>query len=63
MAVNSPTGLLGVRSPIFITWDGTGAAASDIYYFKLEIYAWTGDKDVRPADPVYTIDRTTGFVN
>lgn len=63
MAVNSPTGLLGVRSPIFITWDGTGTAASDIYYFKLEIYAWTGDKDVRPADPVYTINRTTGFVD
>ena len=63
MAVNSPTGLLGVRSPIFITWDGTGTDASDIYYFKLEIYAWTGTPTARPTDPVYTIDRTTGFVN
>lgn len=63
MAVISPTGLLGTRSPILITWDGTGISASDIYYFKLEIYAWSGDKDVRPADPIYTIDRTSGFVD
>jgi len=63
MAVISPTGLLGTRSPILITWNGTGSSASDIYYFKLEIYAWTGDKDVRPASPTYTIDRTSGFVN
>lgn len=63
MAVISPTGLLGTRSPILITWNGTGSAASDIYYFKLEVYAWTGDKDVRPATPIYTIDRTSGFVD
>ena len=63
MAVISPTGLLGVRSPILITWNGTGSSASDIYYFKLEVYAWTGDKDVRPASPIYTIDRTSGFVD
>jgi hypothetical protein len=63
MAVISPTGLLGTRSPILITWNGTGSSASDIYYFKLEIYAWTGDKDVRPASPIYTIDRTSGFVD
>ncbi len=63
MAVISPTGLLGTRSPILITWNGTGSSASDIYYFKLEIYAWTGDKDVRPASPTYTIDRTSGFVD
>ena len=63
MAVISPTGLLGTRSPILITWNGTGTAASDILYFKLEIYAWTGDKDVRPASPTYTINRTSGFVD
>ena len=63
MAVISPTGLLGTRSPILITWNGTGSSASDIYYFKLEIYAWTGDKDVRPASRTYTIDRTSGFVD
>ena len=63
MAVISPTGLLGTRSPILITWNGTGTAASDIRYFKLEVYAWTGDKDVRPASPTYTIDRTSGFVD
>lgn len=63
MAVISPTGLLGTRSPILITWNGTGLSGSDIYYFKLEIYAWTGDKDVRPASPIYTIDRTSGFVD
>ena len=63
MAVISPTGLLGTRSPILITWNGTGSSASDIYYFKLEVYAWTGDKDVRPASPTYTIDRTSGFVD
>ena len=63
MAVISPTGLLGTRSPILITWNGTGTAAADIRYFKLEVYAWTGDKDVRPASPTYTIDRTSGFVD
>ena len=63
MAVISPTGLLGTRSPILITWNGTGVSASDIYYFKLEVYAWTGDKDVRPATPIYTIDRQSGFVD
>jgi len=63
MAVISPTGLLGTRSPILITWNGTGLSGSDIYYFKLEVYAWTGDKDVRPASPIYTIDRTSGFVD
>ena len=63
MAVISPTGLLGTRSPILITWNGTGTAASDIVYFNLEIYAWTGDKDVRPASPIYTIDRQSGFVD
>lgn len=63
MAVNSPTGLLGVRSPIFITWDGTGVAASDIRYFKLEIYAWTGEESAKPATPIYTIDRQSGFVD
>ena len=63
MAVVSPTGLLGTRSPILITWNGTGSSPSDIYYFKLEVYAWTGDKDVRPASPIYTIDRQSGFVD
>lgn len=63
MAVISPTGLLGTRSPILITWNGTGSSPSDIYYFKLEVYAWTGDKDVRPSDPIYTINRTSGFVD
>lgn len=63
MAVNSPTGLLGVRSPIFITWDGTGVAASDIRYFKLEVYAWTGEESAKPATPIYTIDRQSGFVD
>ena len=63
MAVISPTGLLGVRSPIFITWNGTGVAASDIRYFNLEIYAWTGEEASRPATPIYTINRTSGFVD
>jgi hypothetical protein len=63
MAVISPTGLLGVRSPIFITWDGTGLAPSDIRYFNLEIYAWTGEESAKPATPIYTIDRQSGFVD
>lgn len=63
MAVISPTGLLGVRSPIFITWNGTGVSASDINSFELEIYAWTGEEASRPATPIYTISRTSGFVD
>lgn len=61
MAVVSPTGLLGARSPIYISWDGSGT--QQIESFQLEIYAWTGDKDTRPASPVYTISRTSGFVD
>src|SRR5210317_1947748 len=61
MAVISPTGLLGVRSPIMISWDG--ASSVTMQQFKLEIYAWTGAKTSRPASPVYTIDRTSGFVD
>lgn len=61
MAVISPTGLLGVRSPIIISWDG--ASSVTMQQFKLEIYAWTGAKNVRPSDPVYTIDRQSGFVD
>lgn len=56
MAVISPTGLLNARSPIFISWDGSGTA--EVESFTLEVYAWTGDKDTRPATPIYTISRT-----
>lgn len=63
MAVISPVGLVGARSPILITWDGTGVDASDIYYFKLEVYAWTGEESAKPATPIYTIDRQSGFVD
>jgi len=61
MAIVSPSGLLGTRSPLLITWDGTSTTSVD--RFKLDIYAWTGDKDNRPSDPIYTIDRTSGFVD
>jgi hypothetical protein len=61
MAIVSPTGLLGARSPIYISWDGTGTA--EVESFTLEVYAWTGDKDTRPATPIYTISRTSGFVD
>lgn len=63
MAVISPVGLVGARSPILITWDGTGASASDIIYFKLEVYAWGGEESAKPATPIYTIDRQSGFVD
>ena len=61
MAIVSPSGLLGTRSPLLISWDG--ASTTSVDRFKLDIYAWTGDKDVRPADPIYTIDRTTGLID
>jgi len=63
MAVISPEGLVAARSPILITWNGTGTAASDIRYFKLEIYAWSGEETSKPATPIYTIDRQSGFVD
>ncbi len=63
MAVISPVGLQGVRSPIFITWNGTGVSASEINSFELEIYAWTGEESSKPAIPIYTISRTSGFVD
>ena len=63
MAVISPEGLVAARSPLFITWNGTGTTASDIRYFKLEIYAWSGEKASKPASPIYTIDRQSGFVD
>jgi hypothetical protein len=63
MAVISPQGLVAARSPILITWNGTGLSPSDIRYFKLEVYAWTGEEASRPASPIYTIDRQSGFVD
>ena len=56
MAIVSPTGLVGARSPIYISWDGSGT--TEVTRFQLEIYAWTGDKSTRPASPIYTIDRS-----
>lgn len=63
MAVISPQGLVAARSPLLITWDGTGTSASDIRYFNLEIYVWSGEEASKPASPVYTINRTSGFVD
>jgi len=63
MAVISPEGLVAARSPLFITWDGTGTSASDIRYFKLEVYVWSGEGTAKPASPIYTIDRQSGFVD
>jgi hypothetical protein len=63
MAIISPVGLVGARSPILITWDGTGLSPSDIRYFNLEIYAWGGEESAKPATPIYTIDRQSGFVD
>lgn len=63
MAVISPIGLVAARSPLLITWDGTGLTPSDIRYFKLEIYAWSGEEASKPSSPIYTIDRQSGFVD
>jgi hypothetical protein len=63
MAVISPEGLVAARSPLLITWNGTGTSASDINYFNLEIYVWSGEEASKPASPVYTINRTSGFVD
>lgn len=63
MAVISPEGLVAARSPLLITWNGTGTSASDINYFNLEIYVWSGEEGSKPASPVYTINRTSGFVD
>lgn len=63
MAVISPEGLVAARSPILITWNGTGVDPSDIVYFNLEIYVWSGEESAKPSDPVYTIDRQSGFVD
>lgn len=61
MAVISPVGLVGARSPILITWDGSNRDRLD--GMELKIYAWTGEESAKPATPVYTIDRTSGFVD
>lgn len=61
MAVISPIGLVGTRSPILITWDASNR--DSITGFNLEIYAWSGEESAKPATPVYTINRTSGFVD
>ena len=61
MAVISPTGLVAGRSPLFFTWDGSNRDRLD--GMELEIYAWSGEEAARPATPVYTINRTSGFVD
>ena len=32
-------------------------------YFNLEIYVWSGEEASKPATPIYTINRTSGFVD
>lgn len=61
MAVISPSGLVAARSPLFFTWDGSNRDRLD--GMELKIYAWSGEKTAKPATPVYTINRTTGFVD
>jgi len=61
MAVISPQGLVAGRSPLFFTWDGSNRDRLD--GMQLEIYAWSGEEAAKPATPVYTINRTSGFVD
>ena len=61
MAVISPEGLVAARSPLFFTWDGSDRDRLD--GMELEIYVWSGEKTAKPSDPVYTINRTSGFVD
>ena len=61
MAVISPQGLVAGRSPLFFTWDGSNRDRLD--GMQLEIYAWSGEESAKPATPVYTINRTSGFVD
>ena len=61
MAVISPEGLVAARSPLFFTWDGSNRDRLD--GMQLEIYVWSGEEGSRPAAPVYTINRTSGFVD
>lgn len=61
MAVISPEGLVAARSPLFFTWDGSDRDRLD--GMELEIYVWSGEKTAKPSNPVYTINRTSGFVD
>ena len=61
MAVISPEGLVAARSPLFFTWDGSNRDRLD--GMELEIYVWSGEESAKPSSPVYTINRTSGFVD
>ena len=61
MAVISPEGLVAARSPLFFTWDGSNRDRLDA--MELEIYVWSGEESAKPSSPVYTINRTSGFVD
>ena len=57
--INTLQGLYPTRSPLYVTWSGTGVTS--IQSVELEIYIWTGARASRPASPHITINRTTGF--
>lgn len=61
MAVISPQGLVAARSPLFFTWDGSNRDRLDV--MELKIYAWSGEKSAKPSTPIYTINRSSGFVD
>lgn len=59
MGLNTLRGLYGTRTPLYVTWSGTGVTS--IKSVELEVYVWTGAVGSRPATPHITINRTTGF--
>lgn len=59
MPTVAPTGFVGSKSPVIITY--TNSVVSAFTSVNLKIYIWDGDFGTRPSQPVFTIARTSNF--
>tara|TARA_R110000803_G_scaffold16021_2_gene44083 strand:+ start:1594 stop:2214 length:621 start_codon:yes stop_codon:yes gene_type:complete len=59
MPTVAPTGFVGSKSPVIITY--TNSAVSVFTSVNLKIYIWDGAFTSRPSSPTFTIARTSNF--
>lgn len=59
MPTVAPTGFVGCKSPVIITY--TNSAVQAFTQVRLKIFIWDGEFNSRPTDPQFTITRSSNF--
>jgi len=59
MPTVSPTGFVGSKSPVIITY--TNTAVQEFTGVTLKIFIWDGEFNARPSTPTFTIERNSNF--